>query len=155
MKNKQPARPDLRRRCCHSILAMRVVCALLAVVLCVVANNSGQFFFLADWHLDPYYNPDLGPDTYCQNQTEIIINSTIPLSYFQQRDYPGLWEDVIPNLNLGQYGCDAPIALCQQAFVALYLFIHSNMSIALRPWSESYQILILSFSLFHLAIDSY
>ena len=105
---------------------MRFLSALFVSVIIfqvtTVQCQSGQFFFLADWHIDPYYNPDLSSDTYCQNQTEIIFgNSAIPDSYYKQRDLSleeikeqanGL---ITPNYLFGQYGCDSPIALAQHS----------------------------------------
>merc|ERR1712137_994425 len=104
------------------VLAMVRGCVLVCCLFfaAVIAQNSGKFFFLSDWHIDPYYNPDLTPDTYCQNQTEIIINSTIPDSYYRQRDHLDMNNNtILPNFDYGQYGCDAPIALAQEALQAM------------------------------------
>jgi len=93
-------------------------CVVLGVVSC------SQFYWLSDWHVNPYYDPTISSDSDCQNLTLIIESGDLlPRHYTEQRNKGLLLDNQtdlpLPNLNYGQYGCDSPILLAQNAIVSM------------------------------------
>ena len=102
---------------------MKVTALLVVAIFCgfVYAQNNntttGKFYFLSDWHVDPYYNPDLTPDDHCHNVSE-IVRETIPFRYYEHRLHSEWMKNRIlsqPDFNYGQYGCDVPIIFAEAA----------------------------------------